>query len=42
MTMHNTKYLVKRNTSCYNHVKMLGQKYTDFTKIKKFRKDCRQ
>lgn len=23
MTMHNTKYLVKRNASCYNHVKML-------------------
>lgn len=26
MTMHNTKYLVKRNASCYNHVKMLGGK----------------
>ena len=39
MTMHNTKYLVKCNTSCYNHVKMLGAKnYTDFTKIKKVQK----
>lgn len=26
MTIHNTKYLVKRNTPCYNHVKMLGGK----------------
>ena len=32
MTMHNTKYLVKRNTSCYNHVKMLGAKIYGFHK----------
>ena len=43
MTMHNTKYLVKCNTSCYNHVKMLGAKIYGFHKDKKkFRKDCRQ
>ena len=42
MTMHNTKYLVKRNASCYNHVKMLGAKIYGFHKDKKFRKDCRQ
>ena len=30
MTMHNTKYLVKRNASCYNHVKMLGAKIYEF------------
>lgn len=35
MTMHNTKYLVKRNTSCYNHVKMLGAKIYGFHKDKK-------
>ena len=29
------KYLVKRNTSCYNHVKMLGAKIYGFHKDKK-------
>ena len=28
MAMHNTKYLVKCNASCYNLVKMLGGKNT--------------
>ena len=38
MAMHNTKYLVKRNASCYNLVKMLGVKIYEFHKDKKVQK----
>ena len=38
MAMHNTKYLVKCNTSCYNHVKMFVAKIYEFHKDKKVQK----
>ena len=38
MTMHNTKYLVKRNMTCYNNVKMMGTKIYGIHNDKKVQK----